>query len=330
MGDAVLASSVIPFLARQHPGADIHFATASPWHEMFVRDPRLAGVHVLQPDRRSLLPEPGGQWDVVVDLQNNRRSAGLRLRYAPGARAATFDKLHGKRALLLALRLNTYTSSETVVARCLRAAGWDGSGALPALPSIVVDEQALGEAADMLGEPRARMLGMAPFCAWRNKAWPQERYAEVGKWFAQNGWRVAVLGGPADRTAGEALASRIGEGALSLAGVLSLAASAAVLQRSTAAIGNDTGLMHLARAVGTPTVTIYGATTWHWGFFPWGEPPYRVLETPLWCRPCHAHGGNVCWRVFRPCLTRVTCEAARTAVEEVAGAAGQNLRGSGA
>jgi heptosyltransferase-2 len=64
-------------------------------------------------------------------------------------------------------------------------------------------------------------------------------------------------------------------------------------------------LSHLARACGVKTGIIFGPTTRHFGFYPYGEPPFAIFETDLKCRPCHAHGGNLCLRGGKQCMRRI-------------------------
>ncbi|MCX7021757.1 MAG: glycosyltransferase family 9 protein, partial [bacterium] len=71
--------------------------------------------------------------------------------------------------------------------------------------------------------------------------------------------------------------------------------TAALLQRCAVVVGNDTGLTHLATAVGTPTVALFGPTTHQFGYFPRGAQA-RVLERTLDCRPCTKNGLERCPR----------------------------------
>ena len=92
-------------------------------------------------------------------------------------------------------------------------------------------------------------------------------------------------------------------GVLNLAGRLSLPATAAVLARSSVLLANDSGPAHLAYAVGTPSVTVFGGTEpWRWG----GRAPERHLATwhPIACRPCQ---GDACPAAFA-CLSLVTVD----------------------
>jgi heptosyltransferase-2 len=93
---------------------------------------------------------------------------------------------------------------------------------------------------------------------------------------------------------------------MSMAGQLSLLQSAAMLERASLLVSNDSAPMHLAGAVGTPVIAIFGATAPSYGFGPSG-PFDRVVETPgLACRPCAIHGGPKCPIGTFECMERIT------------------------
>lgn len=93
----------------------------------------------------------------------------------------------------------------------------------------------------------------------------------------------------------------------------SLRETCALLQRCRVLITGDSGPMHLAGAVGTPVLALFGPTTREWGFFPAG-PRDRVLELPLSCRPCSLHGKSRCPR-NHACLYGITPEQVMRALE---------------
>jgi heptosyltransferase-2 len=109
----------------------------------------------------------------------------------------------------------------------------------------------------------------------------------------KEGSAVVVVGGPGDAALGATLANSAGRRVVNAAGVFGLQATAALLQKSRALISGDTGVMHMATAVGTPVLALFGPTVEAFGFFPY-SPKAAVLELPLPCRPCTAQGGPRC------------------------------------
>src|SRR5258708_1287907 len=93
------------------------------------------------------------------------------------------------------------------------------------------------------------------------KRWPPERFVEVIRRALSEfpGILVVFLGGADEEGYCQALCDEIGPSTVNLAGKLSISGSAAVLEQTHAYVGNDTGVMHLAGAVGTPCVAIFSA-----------------------------------------------------------------------
>lgn len=117
------------------------------------------------------------------------------------------------------------------------------------------------------------------------KQWPLDRFIELGRWLARFGARLVVVGGPGEEGLGNELVGRLGRRAINQAsGMLTLRQMAALLKRCQVYVGNDTGPMHLAAAVGTPVVGLFGSSCHH-RFSPWGAN-HSVLWSSLPCSPC--------------------------------------------
>ncbi len=103
-------------------------------------------------------------------------------------------------------------------------------------------------------------VALAPTANWEPKVWPADRFAAVFRRL-DLGATAIVLGGPgpAERTMAEPLLAALPR-AIDLVGRLSLPEVAAALQQAMLFIGNDSGLMHLAAAAGTPTIGLFGPT----------------------------------------------------------------------
>lgn len=323
MGDVVLAASVFEYLKSSFPTANLWFATDRKYAGLFSADPRLARVVAVDKggEREAATVLSGAAWSRIIDLQNSRRSLSLRKDLVSLEKASVVGKRHFERAVLLLFRASLYPKGDNVVARYARACGFEGApGAFPA-PRLILDKQKCGTAFGILPESgvvRPR-IALFPFSAWKNKEWPAKFYTFVGRYFAAKGWDVLIAGGPSDIAAADRMKSAVGDRCVSSAGKLSLYETACLVSQCTVALGNDTGLSHIARACGVKTGIIYGPTTSHFGFFPYGEPAFRVFEAARFCRPCHAHGGNVCLTGSRKCMRKVRPEAVVRGLEELYG-----------
>jgi ADP-heptose:LPS heptosyltransferase len=93
------------------------------------------------------------------------------------------------------------------------------------------------------------------------KRWPAERYAALAdRLRAEHGARVVLLGGPGDRTVVDAVRSTAAAPPDDLSGARPLAEVAAIIEACDLYVGNDSGIAHLAAAVGTPVVAVFGPT----------------------------------------------------------------------
>lgn len=127
-----------------------------------------------------------------------------------------------------------------------------------------------------------------------SRRWGVDGFAAVGEALARSsGAPVVVIGGPLDVALAETVVARMGAPAHSAAGALSLGATGALLRKSRIFLTNDSGPLHIAAAVGAPTVVILGPTD-PMVFGPKGIP-HEIVRVPLPCSPCIRVGD------FTPC-----------------------------
>lgn len=149
---------------------------------------------------------------------------------------------------------------------------------------VWIDPNEDREAGLLLGDGRG-FLAVHPFASSGVKSWPMEKFAAVAH--AANklyGLTPVVLGGARDLEPARIAAGLFPEGTLNLAGTCNLRVTMAVLARCTAFIGNDSGIMHLAAAAGTPLVAVFGPTS-PVRFGPWGVNS-RIVYSGFPCSPC--------------------------------------------
>jgi heptosyltransferase-2 len=165
-----------------------------------------------------------------------------------------------------------------------------------------------------------RLVAIAPGTVWNTKRWLPERFLELAQRLAADDYRVFLIGGAEDRELCQSIVARAGsERVHSYAGDLTILQSAELIRRSRVLICNDSAPMHLALAVGTPVVAIFGATVPAFGFAPYG-PQDRVVEiTGLSCRPCSIHGGNRCPIETFECMRNISSTMVAAVADEVLG-----------
>ena len=155
-------------------------------------------------------------------------------------------------------------------------------GALPAdwpLPELRVpgDDVERWRAQRGIGAEARPIVTLSPGAVGAGKAWPVAHYAELARALTKDGASVWVLGGPSEAAAAQQIAEAGGARVRDLTGndlrnaILALAAA-------DVSVTNDSGLMHISAAIGTPTVAIFGPTSpWHWKPL---NPVAAILEPP--------------------------------------------------
>jgi heptosyltransferase-2 len=203
-----------------------------------------------------------------------------------------FDTSAGK---WLYTRRITHRPEQHHAERLLRlAAGNDATIAPDALtPSLFPsnqDRETVNELIVDQGATYDRLIALAPGSVWATKRWPG--FPELATALASHG-RLVIVGGAADRELAEMIRAAVPL-AINTTGRLGLLASADLIRRSKLLVTNDSLPQHLASAMGTPTVTIYGPTIPAFGFGPLAPRSTTVGHEFLDCRPCHPHGPAEC------------------------------------
>lgn len=157
-------------------------------------------------------------------------------------------------------------------------------------------------------------VAMAPGSIWGTKRWPH--YAELA---AALDAPIVVIGGPEDADLAARIVAAAPGRAWSAAGELGLRAATALLERAAVLITNDSAPLHLATAVGTPVVAIFGPTVPEFGFGPRGPRDAVVQQTGLACRPCSSHGPRVCPLGHHRCMAELSVERVAAAVAGISG-----------
>ena len=136
------------------------------------------------------------------------------------------------------------------------------------------------------------------------KCWPAQYYGELARPYLDKGWQIVLYGSGNDRAVCEEVGQHAGEHASchNLAGQTALGEAVDLLSLSAAVVCNDSGLMHIAAALGRPLLAIYGATSP--AFTPPLNPRSSLLVSDIDCAPCFERecplGHHRCMRDMRP------------------------------
>ena len=155
------------------------------------------------------------------------------------------------------------------------------------------------------------VIGLNPGAAYGPaKRWPARKYAELGrKLAAATNGLIMVFGTEADQEAAAEISAAVGDRVLDLTGKTSLAQALACINRCQVFVTNDSGLMHVAAALNTPLVAVFGSTD-HIATGPYSDQA-TIVRKPLDCSPCMK---THCPKEHFQCMEQIT-------VDEVAEAA---------
>ena len=160
-----------------------------------------------------------------------------------------------------------------------------------------------------------RFIALAPGSIWGTKRWPY--YAELAAGLDRP---CVIVGGADDRPLADAIVAAAPGRAVSAAGELGLRASAALIQRAAALVTNDSAPLHLATAVGTPIVALFGPTVPEFGFGPRRAGDVTLGRDGLACRPCSKHGPQICPLGHHRCMRDLAVETVAAALAAVTSA----------
>jgi len=155
------------------------------------------------------------------------------------------------------------------------------------LPELVVSPEEMDRWRRTHGLERDRpVVALAPGAVGPSKRWSKEGYGTLARQLGAEGLAVWVVGGPQEKQLAQEIVSAGGMRARDLTGP-DLRHAIVALAAANAAVSNDSGLLHVAAALGTPSIGIFGPTSpWHWAPL---NPLAAIVETKstLDCRPCH-------------------------------------------
>lgn len=296
LGDVVQALPVLRLLKRHRPESEIYWWIDAALAPLLEGDPDLAGV-VRFERRRWASPRHwpdvlrhvhwlrAQQFDWVIDLQSLLRTGAFAWLANGGLLVGLDEAREGARGFydIVVRRPSFHTHAVDWYLAVLRALGVPAQGDFEWLPPRPAVAQAIRQrwAAD-----GARWIALQPGARWANKRWPAAHFAELTRRLVAEfpDVRVAILGGADDEALGAQIAAVAPERCLNLAGQTSLPELVEWLRLTRVLVTNDSGPMHIAAALGTPLVALFGPTE------PRRTGPYgrldAVLQQALPCVPC--------------------------------------------
>lgn len=321
IGDTVLAQPLFKLLHERHAGLELDILAPPPIHPLLGRMPEVGraienpfGHGELRLGERFRLGRAlaGRCYDQAIVLPNTFKSALVP--FFAGIPERT-GYLGEQRHWLLndARRLDARGLPQMAQRYAALASprGEPPKAPLPAL-GLRVDEAARRATLDRFGLDAARpAVALCPGAEYGPaKRWPARHFAGLAQGLAALGCAVWLIGGPGDRRIGAEIERAAGGACRNLCGGTKLDEAIDLLSACACVVSNDSGLMHVAAALGRPLVALYGSSSPD--FTPPLTPRARVLKLDLPCSPCFR---RECPLGHFDCMTRLTPDRVLAAVD---------------
>ncbi|MBY0268864.1 MAG: lipopolysaccharide heptosyltransferase II [Burkholderiales bacterium] len=325
VGDTVISQSLLKLLMQQHPAAQIDYL-APPWTlPLLARMPEVRrgignpfGHGALRLGARhafgKTLRDRG--YEQALVLPNSWKSALIpwsagiprRTGFRGEARWGLLNDVRPLDAAALPQMVQRFAALALPVGAALPS-----SLPMPAMQSTAAQQQAL-LARLGLNTGKNKDKPVVAFCPGAEygpaKRWPEAHFAALARLLAARGCAVWLVGSPRDHAVGETIAAASAGACINLCGKTDIAEAADLLAASRLVVSNDSGLMHIAAAVGRPVIALYGSSS------PQFTPPLgkdaRILSLNLECSPCFR---RECPLGHFKCLKDLTPERVFTAID---------------
>jgi len=323
IGDTVLATSPASALRRFLPDAEIDMLVENWVAPVLAEHPSLSRVISLEGNSlaaraRIARKIRGSGYDVVYNLHGGTtatlltRASGARHRV--GYASYQYAQLHNHQATASSLLWGQEKSHS--VEQQLALLGWTGVPVTDRPPTQLGIPQTAAAAIETRitnsGLSGKKLALIHPAAAFTTKQWAAVNFARVVEHLADAGFASVAIVGPGQSRVLEDLKSNCSAPITTFD--LSLPEVSALAARSALFVGNDSGIAHIAAAVGTPSVVIFGSSNIaHWR--PWSRAESEVVFEEMPCQPCH---GYFCEQFEQPeCILRVPVNRVVAAIERV-------------
>ena len=293
-GDIVQSLPVLAALKRSWPEAEIDWAIKPEWAQLIEDHPLLQRIVLFPRGWSDALRRAKSlrarRYDLVIDLQGLLRSGLCAMLTGCPARAGFADSREGsfwcytQRVQVSAGRVHAVDRYLDLVRQLGVATGPPVTFPLPERVSERDWLKQLWQRENI--DAAETICVLHPAARWKTKRWPAERFARLAdRLIAEHGARVILVGGADALGTIDDVRGQMKRKVLNLGGATNLRQLAALLRRANLLVTNDSGPMHLAAALGTPVVALFGPTDPR-RVGPYGEG-HVVLRKDIDCSSCN-------------------------------------------
>ena len=297
LGDIVLISPLFQKIKDIYPDSHLSFLTDKKYVELFKNDPNVDriipydvslenSIYLL----RFLKRVRKEYYDIIIDCHKIPRSL-LFFLFARGGKRRKIKKYSIERRLMV--RRHSIKTIPHVVKRYL--ATIDGRNKSNYKPKIFLDMDERKKIKYLLKEKQGkrRIVGIVPGASKKTKMWELEKLRELTYRLIEKDYFIIFFGNMRENEIVRKIIDGLGDSYLDLSGKTSIRELALFIEACDVLFTTDSGPMHIAVAVGTSVVTIFGPTVPEFGFSPMGNDSV-IISKELACRPCSLHGTDTC------------------------------------
>ena len=305
MGDCLLLTGPLRALKEEFPSFQLAVLVEERFAECFSRNPDVAEILAARGKCATAASLFTKRFDAIVNLHGGPTS----LAYSCLARGKRIGFGHYRGSLLYGGLIPPPDPSLHTVESMMAAFHWLGLTRQIA-PALRFEKQPEIAARIQQTLGTSKYVVLHPGAVMQTKRWDAARFAAVARELSARGFTIVVTAGPGEEASAGNVAQVGGSICMFNLGITELAE---LIRGAGLYIGNDSGPMHLAAAVGTPTVAVWGSSdSRRWR--PW-KVDHRVVQNAFECNPCP---GYRCGVADSPlCIESVTVDQVRGAVREL-------------
>lgn len=307
LGDILLTTPLVRSLKKKYPDILINFLLRKEYRDVYKFNPYINNLYLLERDNRFPDELLNQKYNLVLDLQNNFRSVGIRKKVET-EKVRVFNKKTFEKLLLVNFKINKLKNAEQIPVRYAAS-----------LEDFQLDDEGLdlftGDVNPLIKKNEKRYIGFAPGSRHFTKMWPEDYYISLGNKLFFSGFTIVLFGGKDDKDLCERLSQKI-QGSINLSNDNDLLLTAVNIKECLAVVCNDSGLMHAACAVKVPVMALYGSTVKEFGFTPYRNRNLILENKTLTCRPCTHIGRESCPKKHFKCMLELTPELAFDKLQE--------------
>lgn len=269
------------------------------YQDVLINNPYINKLFLFKRNKKINIPDEliSGKYDLIIDLQNNIRSAGTRDKIKSDS-VRIFDKRTLDKLLLVKFKINNLKEAKQIPVRYAES-----------VDRFELDEDGLdlftgNEKASINGKDK-NYIGFAPGSRHFTKSWPEDYYISLGKKLSDEGKTIVLFGGKEDTKLCEEISKSIFN-SIDLSNNNNLLLTAANMKECKAIVCNDSGLMHTACAMKVPVLAFFGSTVTEFGFTPYNNKNLILENKTLSCRPCTHIGRENCPKKHFKCMLELS------------------------